>query len=187
MTIPLGGFLQQLITNTPLLIITLLTSAVILVNGWTDAPNAIATCVSTRSIRPREAIILAAIFNFLGVLIMTLINSTVAQTIYNMVDFRGNTHDSLVALCAAMFAIVLWATLAWLFGIPTSEPCPDSWYFSCHTLQGGMSGINGSEWIKVIYGLFMSTILGFGMGYIIVRIVQIIFRYKDRRKTRKFL
>lgn len=188
MTIPLGDFLQQLITNTPLLIITLLTSAVILVNGWTDAPNAIATCVSTRSIRPREAIILAAIFNFLGVLIMTLINSTVAQTIYNMVDFRGNTHDSLVALCAAMFAIVLWATLAWLFGIPTSESHALIAGISgaAIALQGGMSGINGSEWIKVIYGLFMSTILGFGMGYIIVRIVQIIFRYKDRRKTRKF-
>ncbi len=176
------------VNNTPLLIITLLTSAVILVNGWTDAPNAIATCVSTRSIRPREAIILAAIFNFLGVLIMTLINSTVAQTIYNMVDFRGNTHDSLVALCAAMFAIVLWATLAWLFGIPTSESHALIAGISgaAIALQGGMSGINGSEWIKVIYGLFMSTILGFGMGYIIVRIVQIIFRYKDRRKTRKF-
>lgn len=78
------------------------------------APNAIATCISTRSISPRKAIIMAAVFNFLGVFIMTLINSTVAQTIYNMVDFRGNTHDSLVALCAALFAIVLWATLAWV-------------------------------------------------------------------------
>ena len=44
----------------------LLTLGVILVNGWTDAPNAIATCVSTRSIGPTPAIIMAAVFNFLG-------------------------------------------------------------------------------------------------------------------------
>lgn len=188
MTVPLVDFLQQLTTNTPLLIITILTTGVILVNGWTDAPNAIATCISTRSISPRKAIILATIFNFLGVFIMTLITPTVAQTIYNMVDFRGNTHNSLIALCAAMFAIVLWATLAWVFGIPTSESHALIAGISgaAIALQGGMGGINGSEWTKVIYGLLMSTILGFGMGYIIVRIIQILFRFKDRRKTRRF-
>lgn len=188
MTISLADFLQQLTTNTPLLIITILTTGVILVNGWTDAPNAIATCVSTRSISPRKAIIMAAIFNFLGVLVMTTINSTVAQTIYNMVDFRGNTHDSLVALSAAMFAIVLWATIAWVFGIPTSESHALIAGISgaAIALQGGLSGINGNEWVKVIYGLFMSTILGFGMGYIIVRIIQFLFRKTDRRKTRRF-
>lgn len=188
MTITLGDFLQQLTSNTALLIITILTSGVILVNGWTDAPNAIATCISTRSISPRKAIIMAAVFNFLGVFVMTLINSTVAQTIYNMVDFGGNTHYSLVALCAALFAIVLWATVAWVFGIPTSESHALIAGLSgaAIALQGGMSGINGSEWMKVIYGLFMSTILGFGMGYIIVRIVQLIFKHRDRRKTRRF-
>lgn len=188
MTITLVDFLQQLTTNTALLVITILTTGVILVNGWTDAPNAIATCVSTRAISPRKAIIMAAIFNFLGVFIMTLINSTVAQTIYNMVDFRGNTHDSLVALCAALFAIVLWSTLAWVFGIPTSESHALIAGISgaAIALQGGLSGINVSEWIKVIYGLFMSTILGFSMGYIVVRIVQLIFRHKDRRNVRKF-
>ena len=189
MTVPLVDFLQQLTTNTPLLIITILTTGVILVNGWTDAPNAIATCISTRSISPRKAIILATIFNFLGVFIMTLITPTVAQTIYNMVDFRGNTHNSLIALCAAMFAIVLWATLAWVFGIPTSESHALIAGISgaAIALQGGMGGINGSEWIKVIYGLLMSTIFGLGMGYIIVRIIQILFRFKDRRKTRRFI
>ena len=51
-------FLEQIISNTPLLIITVLTLGVILVNGWTDAPNAIATCVSTRSLSPKKAIIM---------------------------------------------------------------------------------------------------------------------------------
>ena len=71
MTILLSDFLSQMISNPALLITTILTLAVILVNGWTDAPNAIATCVSTRSISPRAAILMAAIFNFFGVLVMT--------------------------------------------------------------------------------------------------------------------
>ena len=74
MTITLISFLEQTISNPALFIITLLTLGVILVNGWTDAPNAIATCVSTRSMGPGSAILMAAVFNFLGVLIMTLIN-----------------------------------------------------------------------------------------------------------------
>ena len=49
------------------------------VNGFHDTANAIATCVSTRAMRPRPAIIMAAIFNFLGVLVMTLINKKVAE------------------------------------------------------------------------------------------------------------
>ena len=101
-----------MIGNPMLLVSTILTLGVILVNGWTDAPNAIATCVSTRAIEVRKAIIMAAIFNFLGVLVMTTINSSVAFTIYNMVDFGYDSRLALVALCAAMAAIVIWATAA---------------------------------------------------------------------------
>jgi len=188
MTITLGDFVSQLFSNLALLIISILTIGVILVNGWTDAPNAIATCVSTRSISAKKAIAMASIFNFLGVLVMTLINSTVAQTIYKMVDFRGNVHDSLVALCAAMFAIVLWATLAWLFGIPTSESHALIAGISgaAIALQGGFSGINLSEWVKVLYGLVMSTALGFCLGFVVVKLVGLIFKASDRRKTRPF-
>ncbi len=108
MSITLQSFLHQLISNPALVIIVILTLGVILVNGWTDAPNAIATCVSTRAISAKKAIIMATFFNFLGVLVMTLVNATVAQTIYKMVDFGGNSTDSLIALCAALFGIVLW-------------------------------------------------------------------------------
>lgn len=131
MTIGLSEFLGQLIHNPALAVTVLLTLGVILVNGWTDAPNAIATCVSTRAISPRRAIFMAAVFNFFGVLLMTVINSTVAMTIYNMVDFGGDSHQALIALCAALFAIVTWATAAWAFGIPTSES---------HALIAGISG-----------------------------------------------
>lgn len=104
-----------------MLVTVLLTLGVIFVNGWTDAPNAIATCIATRCINVRAAILTSAVFNFLGVLIMTHINSSVASTISNMVDFGGNTHEALIALCAALFSIVVYSVGAARFGIPTSE------------------------------------------------------------------
>ena len=147
MTIALPDFLSQLFSNPPLLITVILILGVIFVNGWTDAPNAIATCVSTRSMSPRAAILMAAVFNFLGVLFMTMISATVAETIYNMVDFGGDTHQALVALCAAMFAIVVWAVAAWYFGIPTSESHALIAGLSgaAIAMHGGLAGINGGE------------------------------------------
>mgnify|MGYP000946293610 CR=1 FL=1 len=67
-----------MIENPALLITVILTLGVILVNGWTDAPNAIATCVSTRSLDAKKAIIMAAFFNFLGVFITWLISEVTA-------------------------------------------------------------------------------------------------------------
>ncbi len=188
MTVTLVDYLAQLIANPTLIITTLLTLSVILVNGWTDAPNAIATCVSTRSMTPRAAIIMAAFFNFLGVLFMTMFNATVAQTIYKMVDFGGDPYNALVALCAALFAIVLWATAAWWFGIPTSESHALIAGISgaAIALQGGIAGINPNEWIKVLYGLVLSTVMGFGLGALVVKTIELIFKRFDRRKTFTF-
>lgn len=185
MVVTFSDFIMQATTNPMLLVTTLLTFAVIMVNGWTDAPNAIATCVSTRSISARSAILMAAIFNFLGVFVMTMINSNVAQTIYNMVDFGGNSKDALVALCAALVAIVTWSTVAWWFGIPTSESHALIAGLSgaAIALHGGFSGINFSEWIKVLYGLALSTALGFVMGWIVVKLTEVIFRGFSRRTT----
>ena len=119
-------------TANPLLFIAVaLTIGVILVNGWTDAPNAIATCVVTRCMSARAAIIMAAVFNFLGVFIMTLVNATVAETITKMVDFGDDPDVAIISLSAALFAIVLWAVIAWVFGIPTSES---------HALIAGLTG-----------------------------------------------
>jgi PiT family inorganic phosphate transporter len=185
MSVDLGQFIQ-LLTRSPLLLVTvLLTLGVILVNGWTDAPNAIATCVSTRAISAKSAIIMAAIFNFFGVLVMTMINSKVAMTIYNMVDFGGNTQEATVALCAALLAIVIWATVAWKFGIPTSESHALIAGLSgaAIALHSSLSGINGSEWVKVLYGLVLSTFLGFGSGFVITKITEFLCRNIDRGKT----
>ncbi len=188
MTITLSDFLSQLISSPVLTVTVALTLGVILVNGWTDAPNAIATCVSTKSMTPKLAILMAALFNFLGVFMMTMFNAGVATTIYKMVDFGGDSDDALVALCASLFAIVLWATVAWWFGIPTSESHALIAGISgaAIALHGGLGGINGGEWIKVVYGLGMSTLLGFGLGWITVKIIEIICKNMDRRKTQSF-
>ena len=188
MSISLSAFIAALFSSPPLLITVLLTLGVILVNGWTDAPNAIATCVSTRAITPRSAIIMAAIFNFLGVLCMTLLNATVAQTIYNMADFGDDAHEAMIALCAALFAIVLWATAAWVFGIPTSESHALIAGVSgaAIALHGGFSGINGAEWVKVLYGLVLSTLLGFAAGWACAKAIEAICRSMDRQRTSRF-
>ncbi len=181
-------FINQMIHNPMLFASTMLVLGVILVNGWTDAPNAIATCVSTRAIGVRKAIIMAAIFNFFGVFVMTAINSKVAYTIYNMVDFGDDSKTALIALCAAMAAIVIWATAAWYFGIPTSESHALIAGISgaAIAIQNSLDGINGSEWIKVLYGILLSTVLGFIMGFITAKGVTFTFRNKNRMKTEKF-
>lgn len=188
MTITLTDFMQQFFSNPALMITVVLTLAVVFVNGWTDAPNAIATCISTRSMSPRAAIVMAAVFNFIGVLVMTLLNATVAETIYKMVDFRGDSHSALVALCAAMFAIVLWATAAWWFGIPTSESHALIAGVSgaAIALQGGISGINPAEWVKVIYGIILSVIMGFPLGWLMVKSIESVFRSFNRKRTSVF-
>ena len=68
-------FWGQMTANPLLFVAVTLTLGVILVNGWTDAPNAIATCVVTRCMPPKAAILMAAVFNFLGVFVMIQISS----------------------------------------------------------------------------------------------------------------
>lgn len=179
-------YFWQAVTANPLLALAvLLTLGVILVNGWTDAPNAIATCVVTRCMSARGAIMMAAVFNFLGVYLMSMFNATVAETITKMVDFGDNSHEAIVALSGALFAIVVWATLAWKFGIPTSESHAliAGLTGGAIALHGGLEGVNGSEWVKVLYGLVISVILGFVLGYIVCKIVVLLFRKVERRKT----
>ena len=185
MTITLSDFFAIMVDQPVVLLIVILNLAVIMVNGWTDAPNAIATCVSTRALSPKKSILMAAVFNFLGVTVMTLFNATVATTIYNMVDFSGDTHNALIALCAAMFAIVVWATAAWVFGIPTSESHALIAGLSgaAIALQGGFSGINGDEWMKVIYGLILSTVLGFLLGWVNAKVISFSCRNMDYHKS----
>lgn len=159
-------FLARAATNPALSVTFLLCLAVLLVNGWTDAPNAIAGAVVTGALPFRGAVALAALCNFLGVLCVTSVNASVAETVYSIALFGGGSRAALTALCAAMSAIVLWAGLAWWFGIPTSES---------HALVAGLSGaaiaLEGSFscirwdcWGRVLAGLVLSAAAGFWTG-----------------------
>lgn len=181
-------FLNQMTANPLLFVAVTLTLGVILVNGWTDAPNAIATCVVTRCMPAKAAILMAALFNFLGVFIMTKISNEVAVTITSMVNFGDNSGRTIIiVLCAAMLAIVVWATLAWVFGIPTSES-----HALIAGLTGGAMALNGmgavvwDQWLKVIYGIGISITLGFGLAWLICKFVTLICYNVDRPKTEPF-
>ncbi len=185
MDVSLSYFLSEMTASPIMLITVVLTLGVIFVNGWTDAPNAIATCISTRCMNVRSAILMSAAFNFLGVLIMTHINSSVVSTISNMVDFGGNTQDALIALCAALFSIVVYSVTASYFGIPTSESHSLIAGLSgaAIAIQNGIGGINMDEWVKVLYGLVMSLLLGFAIGWVVCKLLTIICAGMDRRRT----
>lgn len=188
MDVSFSTFLHSMAGNPMLLITVLLTLGVIFVNGWTDAPNAIATCVTTRCMKVKSAIFMSAVCNFFGVFIMTKINSSVASTISNMVDFGGDTKSAMIALCAALFSIVVYSVGASYLGIPTSES---------HSLIAGITGaaiaiqssmkaVNAAEWAKVLYGLVLSLVLGFAMGWAVCKIVTLICAGMDRRRTNSF-
>ena len=171
-----------------LIVIVVLMLAVIFVNGWTDAPNAIATAVSTRVITPAAAVKMAVVMNFLGVLIMTVLSPKVADTLSKMIVINpGQEKDALVVLDAAMFSIVIWSTAAWYFGIPTSES---------HALIAGVTGaaiglacgfdqVSKEQWMLVLIGLLISSVLGFISGWISVKGIEIAFRKVKRRTADK--
>ena len=188
MTIDFSMFFSELLGNPVLLIVAVLNLGVIVVNGATDAPNAIATAVSTRAMRPMRAILMAAICNFAGLLVISFISSAVAETIYSMVDFGDDSHTALIALCAAMVAIIVWGAAAWWFGIPTSQSHSliAGLTGAAIALMGDFSAINWSEWIKVIYGILLSTLMGFFLGWLFFRLIRRIFSNADRQRANIF-
>ena len=144
-------------------LVLLLVLAAEFVNGWTDAPNAIATVVSTRVMSPQRAVLMATVLNVLG----TMSGTAVAVTIgTGIVDPKV---INLVTVAAAMVGIVSWSTLAWYYGLPTSES---------HALVAGLAGaglaVAGPDallwdgWRKVFIGLGFSSFLGFGAGLLLI-------------------
>ena len=95
------------------------------INGWTDAPNAIATVVSTGVLTPRIAIVMAVVLNTLGAMAGTAVAATVGKGIVEPGVL------TLPAITAAMCAIIVWGTLAARLGIPVSKS---------HALLAGLAG-----------------------------------------------
>ncbi|MBP3502048.1 MAG: inorganic phosphate transporter [Clostridia bacterium] len=99
-----------------LIIIVLL----IFTNGLTDAPNAIATLVGSKVMKFKKAAIISAIFNFVGIIVMSFVNISVADCISSMVNITAG-KEGLVSLISAMLSVIIFALIALQFGIPTSE------------------------------------------------------------------
>jgi PiT family inorganic phosphate transporter len=150
--------------------VLLLVLAAEFVNGWTDAPNAIATVVSTRVLSPSHALLLASVLNALGALSGTAVAATIGKGI---VDPSAIT---IYTVGAAMVGIVFWSTLAWYWGLPTSES---------HALIAGLTGASlataGPEalilagWKKVGTGLIFSSFLGFFGGLVLMTAIYWLF------------
>ena len=188
MTITFIEFLNNLISVPSLAIISILILGVLLVNSLTDAPNTIVTCISTRALDTKKATIMGVVCNFLGVFVTALLDAKVAYTIYNMVNFGENTSNALIALCVTMFTIVIWAYLTGKYGIPTSQSHSliAGLTGASIAINGNLNGINGHEWLKVIYGIIIAVVLSFFLGFIIARAIEKICKNMDRRKTNKF-
>lgn len=161
------------------LIVLLLILAAEFVNGWTDAPNAIATVVSTRVLSPGRALLMASLCNLAGAMSGTAVAATIGTGIV-----RADVIN-VYAVGAAMVGIVIWSVVAWYFGLPTSES---------HALVAGLTGaglaaagpqaIIWSGWEKVLIGLIFSTFLGFGSALLTMTAIYWLFRQQTHSRVR---
>ena len=149
------------------------------INGFHDTANAIATVVSTRVLKPRTAILLAAGLNFVGALFATQVAKTVASGIV-----IPNMATELVVL-AAIVAAIAWNLLTWYYGLPSS---------SSHALIGGLmgaaiahGGMNVVTWDgvlkKVIYPMFGSPLAGFMIGFALMYLIALFFSHTNPQRT----
>lgn len=156
------------------IIILLVITILIFTNALTDAPNAIATLVGTKVMKFKKAAILSAVFNLIGIISMSFINFSVANCMSSMVNMNdGNT--GYITLLSAIVSVIIFALIALMFGIPTSET---------HALVAGLTGsgiaiygiksVSFYEWKNVIIGLVWSII---GTYFITISITKTLKRH----------
>jgi PiT family inorganic phosphate transporter len=136
------------------------------VNGWTDAPNAIATVVSTGVMTPRQAIVMAVVMNTVGAMAGTAVAATVGKGIV------APSVLTVPAITATMLSIIGWGFLAARLGIPVSKS---------HALLAGLAGagfagggwsaLQWSGWEKVLIGLASSLFVGFAGAFLLGRLI----------------
>jgi inorganic phosphate transporter, PiT family len=141
-------------------------------NGWTDAPNSIATVVSTRVLRPLHAVLMASVLNLAGAL---LVGTAVAETIAE--GIVSPEAVTLETVAAAVLAAALWAMSAQVFGLPSSE----SHALVAALLGAGFAagGIEALEWSGtsvVVYSLFLSPPIAFLGGFLLMVLIYRVFR-----------
>jgi inorganic phosphate transporter, PiT family len=148
-----------------LFIIFIITIALVFdyTNGMHDAANSISTIVSTRVLSPRQAVVWAAVFNFVAFLIFS---TTVAETIgQGMIDIKTVTPT---VVLAGLGGAISWNLITWYFGLPSS---------SSHALIGGYAGaaivksgfgvIIASGWYKTLIFIVLSPMIGLFLGFLL--------------------
>ena len=172
---------------------------VVFVNGWTDGPNSIATAVTTRAMTPKAAVIMCAVLNAIGVVVIgafssyisALVGGDVSQTIANLVNWGNSSVDQMLCgIACGLLAIVIVSLVCTLFGFPSSQS---------NCLVGGITGAglalmvlgNGGSiginpWIKVLIGFGGSLILGFLLGYGFTFLIQVLFKKVTKGKSTRF-
>jgi PiT family inorganic phosphate transporter len=172
-------------TQAALWVVILLVAIALLfdfMNGFHDAANSIATVVSTGVLKPTQAVVFAAFFNVVALFIFHL---SVAATIGKGIVEPGivNTH----VVFGALLGAIAWNVITWWYGIPSS---------SSHALIGGICGaviakagasalIAEGIWKTVIF-IFVSPLLGFLLGSIMMVIVANICRSTRPSKVDKW-
>lgn len=144
----------------------------VLTNAITDAPNAIATLVGSKTISFKKAALLSSFFNVFGIIIMSYINISVANCISSIVNLNHGIYD-IIGLSSGMLSVIIFAFIAMKFGIPTSET---------HGLIAGITGaslalysievINWYEWKNMIIGLLWSIIGTHFISNFIIKILS---------------
>src|SRR5512133_1290199 len=144
------------------------------INGFHDTANAIATCISTRALSVRSAILMAAVLNFVGAMISTKVAATIGKGIVD-----PNNITQMVVL-AGIFGAIIWDLITWYYGLPSS---------SSHAIIGGImgaviahAGVSALHWAglkKIILALVLSPIIGIVTGFTFMVIMMWSFRNKS--------
>lgn len=148
-------------------------------NGFHDAANSIATVVSTGVLKPQQAVLFAAFFNFLAIFVFHLsVAATVGKGIVNPVSV------DLHVIFGALVGAIIWNVVTWYYGIPSS---------SSHALIGGLvgamipkAGMDGLVWagiLKTVAFIFVSPFVGFILGSLMMLIVAWICKKTTPSKT----
>lgn len=159
---------------TLLVVIIVLALVFDFINGFHDAANSIATIVSTKVLTPLQAVIWAAIFNFVAFFIFKdhAVANTIAKTVHT-------EYITLWVIFAGLIAAISWNLLTWWFGIPSS---------SSHTLIGGFGGaaiahaiissgvtnvydiLEMGSILKIILFIFLAPLVGMLVSYLFTHV-----------------
>ncbi|ANY65673.1 inorganic phosphate transporter [Paenibacillus sp. BIHB 4019] len=152
------------------------------INGFHDTANAIATSVSTRALKPRVAILMAAVMNFLGAIMFTGVAKTIGSGVANPADLPNGVE----VVIAALISAIIWNLVTWWFGIPSS---------SSHALIGSLAGaviagsgigtINASGFTDIVKALILSPLIAFSAGFIIMWLLKRIFAKSSPHQVNK--